>query len=66
MDTADFASALEAVHLHRSLAQLSQKPRSPVAAGECLFCETPTPKPRRWCDSECRDEWEAAEKRMMM
>lgn len=26
--------------------------------GRCWNCEEPVDKPRRWCDAECRDEWE--------
>lgn len=66
MDTAEFATALTATHLHRALIALRSAPKGPVAVGECLFCETPLPQPHRWCDSQCRDAWEADEKRMMM
>lgn len=66
MDTADFAAALEAAHISKSLHLARLNADSPVAVGECLFCETPIPQPHRWCDSQCRDEWQADEKRMMM
>lgn len=37
----------------------SIKPPKPIAAtGQCLFCETTLPPPRRWCDAECRDLWQ--------
>lgn len=45
MDTADFASALEAAHLSKSLLLARLSADSPVAAGECLFCETPLSPP---------------------
>jgi hypothetical protein len=32
--------------------------------GYCLTCGAPLPKGRRWCDAECRDEWEREQKRI--
>lgn len=29
-----------------------------IANGECLFCEAPLKPLQRWCDSDCRDDWE--------
>lgn len=26
--------------------------------GYCLFCGEPLPKGKRWCDADCRDQWE--------
>jgi len=36
--------------------------RGPViaATGHCLNCEAPLPAERRWCDADCRDDWQAA------
>lgn len=33
------------------------------ATGRCLFCHEFVEDGRRWCDSDCRDDWEA-ERRM--
>lgn len=30
--------------------------------GYCLFCGEPVPPGRRWCDADCRDEWEREQK----
>jgi hypothetical protein len=30
--------------------------------GFCLSCEKKTPKGRRWCNSDCRDDWEKTQK----
>ncbi|GHT90510.1 hypothetical protein FACS1894101_3060 [Betaproteobacteria bacterium] len=38
--------------------QAKQKPAAPEATGYCLNCGDPIADMRRWCDSECRDEWE--------
>ena len=32
----------------------------PLATGYCLWCEEPLEGGRRWCDSDCRDDWERA------
>ena len=29
-----------------------------IATGFCLHCDEPVESPRRWCDAECRDNWE--------
>ena len=26
--------------------------------GYCWFCESPLEAPKRWCDAECRDNWQ--------
>ena len=28
--------------------------------GQCYWCGEPLPKPKRWCDAACRDDWEAS------
>ncbi|MDR1423478.1 MAG: hypothetical protein LBI92_02560 [Azoarcus sp.] len=33
-------------------------PASPAATGFCLNCAEPLLDGRRWCDAECRDNWE--------
>jgi hypothetical protein len=35
-----------------------RKPEGPEATGECLTCSTALPLPRRWCDADCRDDYE--------
>lgn len=39
----------------------SRKPEGPKATGWCLYCGKPLVAlgglPRRWCDTECRNEW---------
>ncbi len=29
-----------------------------VPTGDCLFCGDVVMPPRRWCNSQCRDDWE--------
>lgn len=31
----------------------------PGPTGLCLNCGEPTPAVQRWCDDECRDDWQA-------
>lgn len=26
--------------------------------GYCLFCEEPVPEKYRWCNADCRDDWQ--------
>lgn len=30
--------------------------------GACLFCEHPLKAGQRWCDADCRDDWEAEQR----
>lgn len=56
-----------------------RKPEGPVATGLCLFCEHQLvddetlaraetdglpDNTKRWCDSDCRDDWEREQRRM--
>lgn len=43
----------DALKRHRSRAQ-----HGPHATGSCLACGAKVPKGRRWCDADCRDDWE--------
>jgi len=48
-DTAEF--------LHTVSLKNKAKP-GPQPTGRCLNCEEPLPFPERWCDNECREDWE--------
>jgi hypothetical protein len=40
-------------------AQLTaRRPCGPVATGSCHFCEAELPEGMRWCNANCRDDWE--------
>ena len=45
------------------LALQVRKPEGPSATGICLFCGEPVGGGVRWCDAECRDDWERALRR---
>lgn len=56
-DPADRSQAV--IELNDKLALQRRAPEAPPATGTCLYCDEPTEPGRRWCDAECRDEWEA-------
>ncbi|MDR3087856.1 MAG: hypothetical protein LBU45_07920 [Azoarcus sp.] len=35
-----------------------RKPRGPEPIGACHYCGEPLQPGRRWCDADCRDDWE--------
>jgi hypothetical protein len=35
-----------------------RKPTAPDATGFCLNCGEPLSDGRRWCDADCRDDWQ--------
>ena len=58
-DNLDIAAERE--ELERTFAQAIRKPSGPVATGRCLHCDEVSDD-RRWCDADCRDEWESLRK----
>jgi hypothetical protein len=54
MDDADYAVTLGERELAKALQQ--RKPEGPAATGVCRYCGEPTAG--RWCNVECRDQWE--------
>lgn len=55
-DKNDQASEIEALRIEAALAV--RKPEGPPPAGECLSCGAPLKDGRRWCDADCRDDWQ--------
>lgn len=39
-----------------------KKPVGPVAKGSCHYCGERIPEPMRWCDADCRNEWESEQR----
>lgn len=37
---------------------LSRRHKEPEYTGYCLNCNEPTDLPDRWCDTDCREDWE--------
>lgn len=61
MDSVDMAAIREEQERERVFG--IPRPDGPPFTGECYYCETDLPEPRRWCDSECRDQWQNMAKR---
>lgn len=61
-DIADKANDLVAMNEELAIRSLrNQKPKT-LFTGFCLHCEEVVEEPKRWCDSFCRDQWEARNK----
>jgi len=48
----------ETAEFFKELALKTRKPEGPHYRGTCWNCNDPVPHPRRWCDMDCRDDWE--------
>lgn len=57
-DELDLAAEREEI-ARRSALVTSKKPEGPAATGACLYCGERLPRPMRWCDADCRNEWQA-------
>ncbi len=61
-DEADIAEEFQAQFLQDSLdRQRNSKSSAPSATGKCLYCEEPLTPKTRWCDTDCRDDWQREE-----
>jgi hypothetical protein len=60
-DSIDIASEREEMDRQNAL-RTCRKPAGPEATGECLYCSERLPAPMRWCDAECRNEWDYRKK----
>lgn len=58
MDEADRADEQAEQTLRAAL--LRRLPTGPEATGECLWCRIEVDRGVRWCDRDCRDDWERA------
>lgn len=58
-DHADLALEIVEARNARALeVHASRQETGPVYTGYCLECGEDLDNPRRWCDAECRDQWE--------
>lgn len=55
-DLFDHIAEVEAIYREAQLSQ--RKPVGPVATGFCLNCDEPLAAGHRWCDADCRDDYE--------
>ncbi|MDR1646826.1 MAG: hypothetical protein LBR88_02170 [Zoogloeaceae bacterium] len=56
-DLADLAQ-LQQEHLDAFTRAGAWKPVAPEATGFCLNCGAPLAQGLRWCDTDCRDDWQ--------
>lgn len=56
-DEGDRAAAIQQMDIDRGLT--IRKAEGPQATGACLFCGEIVGPGQRWCNSECRDDWQA-------
>lgn len=56
-DDADLTDARTEREMTLRLAALRRQEALPYS-GQCYWCGESLPHPKRWCDSECRDDWE--------
>jgi len=59
-DFADMGAARE--ELDREIAIKHRAPAGPAATGVCLSCGETVAEGLRWCDAECRDDWQAQQR----
>jgi hypothetical protein len=44
----------------------TKRPVGPEANGHCHWCSERIPEPMRWCDADCRNEYDEALRRALM
>lgn len=49
-----------------AVALSARKPEGPVADGACHNCGEEVPDGLRWCNAQCRDDWERDQKRGLL
>lgn len=69
-DIIDLGNERAQEFLDDAIAAARRGPKGEPGIGICLFCGEPVEGERRWCDTDCRDDWEheqhrkAAQKRV--
>lgn len=57
-DIVDIANDFGQISLDNAISHIQNLPVAAVAAGVCLECEKPVSSELRWCDTDCRDDWQ--------
>lgn len=60
MDDSDRATNFE--ELRRQIAMHTPKPEGPAPTGYCLNCGETVLPGHRWCNTDCREDWEARQR----
>lgn len=64
-DIADDANDTAEVFLQSALLKQQRNAKAtPAGIGFCLYCSEEVEGDRRWCDAECRDEWQTRQGRV--
>jgi len=58
MDQFDRAEILEEQARIIAIEKALEEKETIKFTGKCLCCEEPLAPPLRWCDSDCRDDWQ--------
>lgn len=59
-DPFDRAAQLQRIDIERG--RTMKRPEGPTADGSCHWCGAEVGPLRRWCDADCRDNWQRGEK----
>lgn len=57
-DIIDRASDREQIDRDRAIDAARSAAPAAKANGHCLWCNAELPHGKRWCDAECREDWE--------
>lgn len=58
LDEIDMASDMMEAQISRAVAKASGQEIPKNQTGKCLYCREPVEGGRRWCDADCREEYE--------
>lgn len=58
-DNADITDAVSETTYRANLYNSRREEPQAAATGQCLYCGEPVGPGRRWCDANCRDDWQA-------
>jgi hypothetical protein len=59
-DEIDKASYIEQLQRDSAIYKARYAKTKIVSTGKCLHCDAKVDGDRRWCNSDCRDDWEKA------
>ncbi len=57
-DEVDIADEVAETILQAQIDRARKDQETVKATGHCLSCDEPLEEGRRWCDADCRDDWE--------
>lgn len=57
-DFIDDANETAELFLQAALRKSQGKGKAPLATGFCLNCQEKLAEGARWCDADCREDWE--------